>query len=105
MGDRPIIIGCLDETGDRRKGRTTDYTAPQYIGTLHGTANGVVSVNAYGVLGTTTFPLAFRIFKPQARLKPGDVSWSKPLLTVDWLEEWCRRGFRIAGRTTGSPVR
>ncbi len=95
VGDQPIIV-CLDETGDRKKGHTTDYAAPQYIGNLHGTANGVVSVNAYGVLGTTTFPLTFRFFKPTSRLKAGDVYKSKPLLAVDLLEELCRRGFHVS---------
>jgi SRSO17 transposase len=95
VGDRPIIV-CLDETGDRKKGKTTDYAAPQYIGNLHGTANGVVSVNAYGVLGNTTFPLTFRLFKPKGRLKAGDIHKSKPLLAVELLEELCRRGLRIS---------
>lgn len=44
---RPVI-----ETGDRKKGKTTDYAASQYIGNVHTLANGVVSVNAYGVLDT-----------------------------------------------------
>jgi SRSO17 transposase len=95
VGDQAIIV-CLDETGDRKKGKTTDYTAPQYIGNLHGTANGVVSVNAYGVLGTTTFPLTFRFFKPKSRLKEGEVYKSKPLLAVKLLEELCRRGFHLS---------
>ena len=63
------------ERRDRKKGKTTDYATSQYIGNLHGFANGVVSVNAYGVLDldTVTLPLAFRLYKPQRRLKPGDV--------------------------------
>ena len=60
----PVLL-CIDETGDRKKGKTTDYAAHQYIGNMHGLANGVVSVNAYGVLDTVTFPLAFRLFKPR----------------------------------------
>jgi SRSO17 transposase len=56
VGQTPFIL-CLDETGDRKKGHTTDYVATQYIGNRHTLANGIVSVNAYGVLGTTTFPL------------------------------------------------
>src|SRR5215213_3704950 len=50
---------CLDETGDRKKGTTTAYVARQYIGNLGKIDNGIVSVNAYGVLGTITFPLTF----------------------------------------------
>jgi SRSO17 transposase len=44
---RPFIL-CIDETGDRKKGKTTDYASSQYIGNVGSLANGVVSVNAYG---------------------------------------------------------
>jgi SRSO17 transposase len=94
LGDTPFIL-CLDETGDRKKGHTTDYVASQYIGNLHTLANGVVSVNAYGLLGTTTFPLLFRVFKPQTRLKPGDVYKTKPQLAMEIIEELLALGFRI----------
>jgi SRSO17 transposase len=43
--ERPFIL-CSDETGDRKKGKTTDDAAHQYIGTVHPLATGVVSVNA-----------------------------------------------------------
>jgi SRSO17 transposase len=86
LAGRPFIL-CIDETGDRKKGKTTDYVAHQYIGNVHTLANGIVSVNAYGVLGTTTFPLAFRFFKPKGRLKPGDVYKSKPQLALELIEE------------------
>jgi SRSO17 transposase len=94
LGATPFIL-CLDETGDRKKGHTTDYVASQYIGNLHTLANGVVSVNAYGLLGTTTFPLLFRIFKPESQLKPGDVYKSKPQLAIEIVEELVALGFRI----------
>ncbi len=74
------FIHCIDETGDRKKGKTTDDAASQYIGNIHGLSNGVVSVKAYAALNTVTFPLAFRMYKPQRRLKPGDVYQSKPQL-------------------------
>lgn len=51
LGETPCILG-IDETGDRKKGHTTDYVASQYSGNLHPLANGVVSVNAYGLLAT-----------------------------------------------------
>jgi SRSO17 transposase len=35
VGDRPLIL-CIDETGDKKKGKTTDYVARQYIGNLAG---------------------------------------------------------------------
>ena len=95
LGDRPIIL-CLDETGDRKKGHTTDYVASQYIGNRHTLANGIVSVNASGLLGPTTFPLLFRLCKPQSRLKPGDVYQTKPQLAIAMLEELVALGFRIS---------
>jgi SRSO17 transposase len=94
LGETPFIL-CIDETGDRKKGHTTDYVAHQYIGNLHTLANGVVSVNAYGLLGITTFPLLFRIFKPESRLQPGDVYKTKPQLAIELVEELVALGFRI----------
>lgn len=95
LGTTPFIL-CVDETGDRKKGHTTDYAASQYIGNLHTLANGVVSVNAYGLLDTTPFPLLCRIFKPQTRLKPGDVYKTKPQLAIEIVEELLAAGFRFS---------
>ena len=95
VGQTPFIL-CLDETGDRKKGHTTDDVATQYIGNLQTLANGIVSVNAYGVLGTTTFPLLFRLFKPQTRLKAGDVYKTKPQLAIEMIEELLALGFRFS---------
>jgi SRSO17 transposase len=95
IGETPFIL-CIDETGDRKKGHTTDYVATQYIGNLHTLANGVVSVNAYGLLGTTTVPLLFRVFKPESRLKPGDVYKTKPQLAVEIIEELVALGFQFS---------
>ncbi len=68
----------IDETGDRKKGRHTNYVARKYIGNLGKIENGIVSVNAYGVLGNITFPLMFKIYKPKSTLQEGDVYKSKP---------------------------
>ena len=95
LGTTPFIL-CIDETGDRKKGHTTDYVASQYIGNLHTLANGIVSVNAYGVLGSTTFPLLFCIFKPESRLKAGDISKSKPHLAIEIIEGLLALGFRFS---------
>ena len=95
LRERPFIL-CIDETGDRKKGKTTDYAASQYIGNVGSLANGVVSVNAYGVLDTVTFPLAFRIYKPRSRLKPGDVFKSKPQLAVELIQELAAQGFHFS---------
>src|SRR5262249_56895502 len=44
LRDRPFIL-CIDETGDRKPGKVTDYTASQYIGTVHRLANALLPVN------------------------------------------------------------
>src|SRR5260221_6254850 len=95
LRERPFIL-CIDETGDRKKGKTTDDAAHQYIGNVHTLANGVVSVNAYGVRDTVTFPLAFRLFKPRRRLKAGDVYKSKPQLAVELIQELAAQGFHFS---------
>jgi SRSO17 transposase len=95
LADRPFIL-CIEETGDRKKGHSTDYVASQYIGNLHTIANGIVSVNAYGVLDTVTFPLAFRLFKPTSRLKPGDVDKSKPQLASELIQELTTLGLHFS---------
>src|SRR5258708_31335469 len=71
VGDTPFVL-CLDETGDRKKGHTTDYVASQYIGNLHTLANGVVSVTAYGVLAARHHNLP----APLPRLQAADAPQS-----------------------------
>ena len=48
------------------------------------------------MLDTVTFPLAFRIYKPQRRLKPGDVYKSKPQLAVELIQELTAQGFHFS---------
>jgi SRSO17 transposase len=36
----------MDETGDRKKGKKTDYVARQYLGRVGKADKGIVSVNA-----------------------------------------------------------
>jgi SRSO17 transposase len=45
--------------------------AHQYICDLHTFANGIVSVNAYGMLNGVMFLLAFSLYEPKSRLKEG----------------------------------
>ena len=40
------ITVVIDETGDRKKGKKTDYVARQYLGSIGKIDNGIVSVNA-----------------------------------------------------------
>ena len=94
LGERTFVL-CIDETGDKKKGKTTDYAARQYIGNLGKLENGVVSVNAYGVLDTITFPLLFKVFKPEKRLKAGDVYKSKPDLAIELIQELQRHDFHF----------
>jgi SRSO17 transposase len=82
-----VFTLCIDETGDRKKGKTTDYVASQYIGNIGKLANGIVSVDAYGVLDHITFPLLFKVYQPHTRLKPEDTYKTKPELAVEIIEE------------------
>lgn len=91
---RPLVL-CIDETGDRKKGKTTDYVARQYIGNLGKIDNGLVSVNAYGLLGEITIPLVFEVFKPLKRLKDGDCYRSKPQLAVQMIQALQRQGLQF----------
>ena len=77
----------IDETGDKKKGDDTNYVARQYIGNLGKIDNGIVSVNAYGVLGDITFPLMFKIYKPKTTLKEGDSYKTKPQLAAEIIQE------------------
>jgi SRSO17 transposase len=95
LAGRPFIL-CIDETGDRKKGKTTDYVAHQYIGNLGKLENGIVSVNAYGILDQITFPLLFKVFKPRTRLKPGDSYKTKPALAVELIQELHQWGFKFS---------
>lgn len=88
---------CIDETGDKKKGKTTDYVAHQYIGNLDKLENGMVSVNAYGVMENITFPLIFKVFKPRTRLQSGDTYKTKPELAVEIIEELEQWGFHFDG--------
>lgn len=89
------IVLCIDETGDKKKGKTTDYVDRQYIRNLGKIENGIVSVNAYGIINGITFPLLFKIFKPKKRLKSGDKYKTQPQLAIEIIEELIERGFQF----------
>lgn len=72
------IMVLVDETGDLKKGNKTDYVKRQYIGNVGKIENGIVAVTVYGICEDITFPLAFEVYKPKERLKPGDVYRTKP---------------------------
>jgi SRSO17 transposase len=89
------ITVILDETGDRKKGKTTDYVARQYLGSIGKIDNGIVSVNAYGVYEHLTFPLIFKVFKPKGTLKFKDKFQTKIELASEIVEELIDFGFKI----------
>ncbi|MGK7905870.1 MAG: IS701 family transposase [Synechococcus sp.] len=89
------FILCIDETGDRKKGKSTDYVARQYIGNLGKAENEIVTVNAYGIFGTTVFPITFKIFKLRSRLKENDQYRTKPEIAVEILNKLKEWGFNF----------
>lgn len=89
------ITVVIDETGDRKKGKKTDYVARQYLGSVGKVDNGIVSVNAYGVYEQISFPLIFQVFKPKGTLKPGDKYKTKIELAVEIISELIDYGFQI----------
>jgi SRSO17 transposase len=88
------IILIIDETGDRKKGDSTDYVKRQYIGNL-GIENGIVAVTAYGLLEGMTFPLTFEVYKPKERLLPGDTYKSKPQIATNMIRYLQGMGFKF----------
>ena len=89
------ITVVVDETGDRKKGKKTDYVARQYLGSVGKIDNGIVSVNAYGVYKNITFPLIFKVFKPKGTLKENDTYKTKIELASSIVTELIEFGFKI----------
>lgn len=94
LAGRPITL-IIDETGDAKAGHKTDYVKRQYLGNLGKVENGIVAVTAYGVIADMTFPLTFRVYKPQERLKVGDEYQSKPEIAAAMIRELQALGFKI----------
>lgn len=85
----------IDETGDRKKGKKTDYAARQYLGSVGKVDHGIVSVNAYGVYANITFPLSVKVFKPKGTLKEGDKYKTKIELASEIITDLINEGFNI----------
>ena len=94
LSGRPVVL-IIDETGDKKKGKSTDYVKRQYIGNLGKTENGIVAVTAYAVFCGMTFPLTFEIYKPRERLKEGDKYFTKPQIAAQMIEELQEFGFKF----------
>jgi SRSO17 transposase len=89
------ITVVIDETGDRKKGKRTNYVARQYLGSIGKVDSGIVSVNAYGVYENITFPLLFKVFKPKRTLKEGEKYQTKIELALEIVRELLEFGFKI----------
>ena len=94
LTDRKITL-VIDETGDRKKGNSTDYVKRQYIGNLGKVENGIVAVTAYGLLEGITFPLTFAVYKPRARLQDGEAYHTKPEIAAAMIQELRKMGFEF----------
>ncbi len=93
--DGRAITLVIDETGDRKKGKKTDYVARQYLGSVGKVDNGIVSVNAYGVYANITFPLIVKVFKPKGTLKESDKYKTKIELASEIITELMESGLNI----------
>ena len=89
LAGRSLIL-LIDETGDCKKGNSTDYVKRQYIGNVGKNENGIVAVTAYGLYQGMILPLSFEVFKPRDCLKPGDVYRSKPQIASEMIR--CLQG-------------
>jgi SRSO17 transposase len=89
------IIVIIDETGDPKSEKSTDYVKRQYLGKLGKIDNGIVAVTAYGIIEEMTFPLTFEVYKPHERLKPGDEYKTKPQIASEMIRELQKIGFKI----------
>lgn len=89
------IMVIIDETGDKKKGKKTDYVKRQYIGNIGKIENGIVAVTAYGLWKGMTFPLIAEVYKPRERLKEGDEDKSKPKIGGELIKKQKEMGFKI----------
>ena len=95
LNGREIIV-IIDETGDRKKGKKTDYVSRQYIGNLGKLEQGIVAVTAYGLIDGMTVMLTFEVYKPKSRLKKGESERSKPEIAAEMLRELKNKGFKFS---------
>jgi SRSO17 transposase len=92
-GRRLILL--IDETGDCKKGNSTDYVKRQYIGNVGKQENGIVAVTAYGLVDGMILPLTFEVYKPRERLKQGDKYQSKPQIAAKMIRQLQTMGFQF----------
>ncbi|WP_088889736.1 IS701 family transposase [Leptolyngbya ohadii] len=93
--DGQAVILLIDETGDCKKGKHTDYVKRQYIGNVGKKENGIVAVTAYALFRGMILPLSFEVYKPKERLKAGDEYKTKPQIAAEMIRELLSLGFRF----------
>lgn len=89
------LILLIDETGDCKKGKSTDYVKRQYIGNVGKKENGIVAVTAYGLVDGMIVPLTFEVYKPRERLKDKDEYQSKPQIAARMIRQLQAVGFQV----------
>lgn len=89
------IVLIIDDTGDAKKGQTTDYVKRQYVGNIGKLENGIVAVTAYGLIDGIPLPLTFEVFKPKDCLKPQDEHKTKPQIAAQIVRDLVSIGFQI----------
>ena len=94
LNGRSLIL-LIDETGDCKKGKSTDYVKRQYIGNVGKKENGIVAVTAYGLVDGMIVPLSFEVYKPRERLKDGEEYYSKPQIAAVMIRDLQALGFKF----------
>jgi SRSO17 transposase len=94
LHERSMIL-LIDETGDCKKGNSTDYVKRQYIGNVGKKENGIVAVTAYGLVEGMIVPLTFEVYKPKERLKPEDEYQTKPQIAATMVRQLQAMGFHF----------
>ena len=89
------IMVIIDETGDKKKGKNTDYVKRQYIGNLEKIENKIVAVTAYVLLRVMTFTLIAELYKPREILKEGDDDKSQPKIGGEIIKKLREMGLKI----------
>jgi DDE superfamily endonuclease len=92
LNGRSLIL-LIDETGDCKKGKSTDYVKRQYIGNVGKKENRIVAVTAYGLVDGMILPLSFEVYKPRERLQDGDVYQTKPQIAAMMIRQLQAIGF------------
>ncbi|MBL1178447.1 IS701 family transposase [Pantanalinema sp. GBBB05] len=94
FNNRSLIL-LIDETGDCKKGTSTDYVKRQYIGNVGKKENGIVAVTAYGLVDGMILPLTFEVYKPRERLKEQEEYQSKPQIAAQMIRQLQAMGFQF----------